>query len=575
MIHQDGINSLGQKNLKYPNPSVKDDLCEIDLSPSVPPQNSINFTFANGQSASYDIILLMDISPLLYTKLQLMNSNENTINIDLPDYISFQNLNDFICLVKNNCMMIDESNSRTQELINVLKTSEYFQNEIYSSKIINDLVLQVLSVDNVFEYFDFCYWKIKALMDKKGTVETFWMNFLFKCFDMIENNFFDSEYIQKKVMKYNEKIIEEIITRLIHKIMMKEIEVNDDKISLIIKLVMMVRKQNSFFVAVVNENLLKQSDLFSDKRENSNSLNQVKPTVKVEIGKYELYYYYKEIKVELVDKEIFDLIFVLYYDNKKDEFDISVKIDNKNKTIVFPIISFSCELNFISNNSPFIHKKKSQIFLQNCENFKNPLNHLEIIQNLSKKIQLSKPRDQNSKAFSFLSSLPHRARLTHNGFLHSTNENDITSAMKTESISLSISLKLNYIQTVLMSEIVRKFPNIYDDKYIFRIDISMLNSIITNKALKNTNEDEIIIALLNWIDNEINCLININDILQIIKWENVSYELLIEFILKYPTINEEIRNSILNIAEKNNDNEAKKRYFINSLISKLILYNQI
>lgn len=103
----------------------------------------------------------------------------------------------------------------------------------------------------------------------------------------------------------------------------------------------------------------------------------------------------------------------------------------------------------------------------------------------------------------------------------------------------------------------------------------MLNSIITNKALKNTNEDEIIIALLNWIDNEINCLININDILQIIKWENVSYELLIEFILKYPTINEEIRNSILNIAEKNNDNEAKKRYFINSLISKLILYNQI
>ena len=575
MLHQDGINSLGQKNLKYPNPSVKDDLCDIDLSPSVPPQNSINFTFANGQSASYDIILLMDISPLLYTKLQLMNSNENIINIDLPDYISFQNLNDFICLVKNNCMMIDESNSRTQELINVLKTSEYFQNEIYSSKIINDLVLQVLSVDNVFEYFDFCYWKIKALMDKKGTVETFWMNFLFKCFDMIENNFFDSEYIQKKVLKYNEKIIEEIITRLIHKIMMKEIEVNDDKISLIIKLVMMVRKQNSFFVAVVNENLLKQSDLFSDKRENSNSLNQVKPTVKVEIGKYELYYYYKEIKVELVDKEIFDLIFVLYYDNKKDEFDISVKIDNKNKTIVFPIISFSCELNFISNNSPFIHKKKSQIFLQNCENYKNPLNHLEIIQNLSKKIQLSKPRDQNSKAFSFLSSLPHRARLTHNGFLHSTNENDISSAMKTESISLSISLKLNYIQTVLMSEIVRKFPNIYDDKYIFRIDISMLNSIITNKALKNTNEDEIIIALINWIDNEINCLININDILQIIKWENVSYELLIEFIIKYPSINEEIKNSILNIAEKNNDNEAKKRYFVNSLISKFILYNQI
>ena len=95
---------------------------------------------------------------------------------------------------------------------------------------------------------------------------------------------------------------------------------------------------------------------------------------------------------------------------------------------------------------------------------------------MSKKIQLSKPRDQNSKAFSFLSSLPHRARLTHNGFLHSTNENDISSAMKTESISLSISLKLNYIQTVLMSEIVQKFPNIYDDKYIFRIDISMLNN---------------------------------------------------------------------------------------------------
>ena len=34
-------------------------------------------------------------------------------------------------------------------------------------------------------------------------------------------------------MKYNEKIIEEIITRLIHKIMMKEIEVNDENFTLL------------------------------------------------------------------------------------------------------------------------------------------------------------------------------------------------------------------------------------------------------------------------------------------------------------------------------------------------------
>lgn len=569
MIQQDAINSLSQNNFLLQNPNVKESQIGEDQNIQ---QSSIIFTFSNGQSATYDFSLLLDISPLLYAKLQLMRQQNTGMNIDLPDYITFQNLNDFICLVKNNCMMIDETNSRTTELINVLRTSEYFQNEIYSAKIINDLVLMVLSTDNVFEYFDFCYWKIKAIIDKKGMVETFWMNFLVKCFEVIERNFFENEIIQKKVMKYNEKIIEEIINRLMFKIITGDIEVTKEKINILVKMILIIRKQKSYFVSIVNENLIKQNDFFFDKKIEDPTSRQVliKPTLQVEIGKYELYYYYKEIKVDLVDKDIFNFVFVLYYDNKKDNFEISIKIDSNNSKSnshlnYLSIISLSSEIILSSKgNTSNIHKKQSQLFLHNCLFNKNPLFLMETVNNISSMIKIVKPTTKSS-SFSFSSSLPHKAKLYLNGTIQSTGE--IDSILRNDSLSLSISLKVNYIQTVLMSDIVSKFSSYYDDKSIEQIDKAMLTSIMSNKILNKTNEDEIVIALLNWLDNDSNCKQNINDILSLVNWENVSYELIIELAVKYPSISKEVKNMIIFFVGKNNNNEAIKRYFVNSMIT--------
>ena len=94
MIQQDAINSLSQNNFLLQNPNVKESLNGEEQNIQ---QSSIIFTFSNGQSATYDFSLLLDISPLLYAKLQLMRQQNTGMNIDLPDYITFQNLNDFIC----------------------------------------------------------------------------------------------------------------------------------------------------------------------------------------------------------------------------------------------------------------------------------------------------------------------------------------------------------------------------------------------------------------------------------------------------------------------------------------------
>ena len=215
-------------------------------------------------------------------------------------------------------------------------------------------------------------------------------------------------------------------------------------------------------------------------------------------------------------------------------------------------------------NSSNSHKKQSQLFLHNCLFNKNPLFLMETVNNISSMIKIVKPTTKSS-SFSFSSSLPHKAKLYLNGTIQSTGE--IDSILRNDSLSLSISLKVNYIQTVLMSDIVSKFSSYYDDKSIEQIDKSMLTSIMSNKILNKTNEDEIVIALLNWLDNDTNCKQNINDILCLVNWENVSYELIIELAVKYPSISKEVKNMIIDFAGKNNNNEAIKRYFVNSMIT--------
>lgn len=55
--------------------------------------------------------------------------------------------------------------------------------------------------------------------------------------------------------------------------------------------------------------------------------------------------------------------------------------------------------------------------------------------------------------------------------------------------------------------------------------------------------------------------------LAVMKWEKVSYELLIEIIIKYPMFNEDTKMRIVDVVSKNNGNAVMKKYFVNSFIN--------
>ena len=84
------------------------------------------------------------------------------------------------------------------------------------------------------------------------------------------------------------------------KIITGDIEVTKEKINILVKMILVIRKQKSYFVAIVNENLIKQNDFFFDKKIEDPTSRQVliKPTLQIEIGKYELYYFYKAVLEE-------------------------------------------------------------------------------------------------------------------------------------------------------------------------------------------------------------------------------------------------------------------------------------
>lgn len=60
---------------------------------------------------------------------------------------------------------------------------------------------------------------------------------------------------------------------------------------------------------------------------------------------------------------------------------------------------------------------------------------------------------------------------------------------------------------------------------------------------------------------------DINDVLEGMKWEKVSYELLIEVIIKYPLFSEDTKRRIVDVVSKNNGNAVMKKYFVNSFIN--------
>ena len=81
--------------------------------------------------------------------------------------------------------------------------------------------------------------------------------------------------------------------------------------------------------------------------------------------------------------------------------------------------------------------------------------------------------------------------------------------------------------------------------------------VLKNKYLDKTNENDIVIGINNWLNDEINLKEDITELIDGIQWENVDDEYIFEFIIKYSNMivgNELIENFLINGFQKKYNN---------------------
>ena len=165
-----------------------------------------------------------------------------------------------------------------------------------------------------------------------------------------------------------------------------------------------------------------------------------------------------------------------------------------------------------------------------------------------------------------------------NNFIRTLNSNS-----NIEYLTLKIFMKPCYFHSILCCFFMNNFSNLYNEPKISKISKQLFLLLLkNNNFLLNNSSDQILKALLNWLDDEINIREDIINIIEYIKWDNVSLELFLEFILKYGKniSNEELEYIFINSFEKRVENiinfssnqniSDNIRYFNRNLIKDII-----
>ena len=227
------------------------------------------------------------------------------------------------------------------------------------------------------------------------------------------------------------------------------------------------------------------------------------------------------------------IIFTIYYKKTEDSFNVALKLAKLEK-------------NNGSNN--------------NCNNnnistANNMLNNFDILTFLSSaSIDELEVKQINIKSISNNKSM--------HEILKINNFSKLLSLISKEYITLKIFLKPCYTHSMLCSYLFYNFDELYNNKNINKIPKNLLNIIIRKKQVNNNenNMDKIVMCLFNWLNDEINIKEDISEIIENIKWNDISLPLLFEFIIKYA---------------KNITQIKLEHIFLNSLIGRSKNYSNI
>ena len=570
--------------------------------------NNFIFEFDDHRQLSMPQKLILGISPSFYEKH--FNTSKKNLVI-MPKSITYEDLSNFFSIYKNYLIKMNSNDLSSHnniiipENINISKiiaVSEFFETSAFSLSLINENILNpnhinnnlnMISKDNSLDLLILSYNKLHELNEKRNNnnriekisniytilnndeeADDIWLDLFIKSLEVSgqnllsyfqenENSENDTENI-KKLKKYDRKIIDELYEKFAFNMInrnyiisqnkneVQEINTNPNVIDInllkkIIDFLMEKRNQKDFFGLLSNEFMKIISE------ENLNEINNLpNPTFLLKIDINELNSYYEEFPLNYISNPNFNdtkdkkIIFVVFYKKLEDTLNVALKL-SRNKNSYASETSFDIMTYLSLVYADEINTK--QVNVKSLSNNKTMYDILKI--NNFKKIFLSKNKDKD-----------------------------------TEYITLKIFLKPCYIHSMLCSYFYYNLDSLCTNKNITKISKNLLSIIISQKQLITYNNFEkkqeekkynnmfnnIIITLINWLEDEINIKEDITEIIESIKWENVSLSLIFEFIIKYShnISTEDIEfiftNSIYNKLKKINGNlEYITKYIINSL----------
>ena len=507
----------------------------------------IKFIFYDLTSAIYDLKLILPISPSIIKNIQKSNgiyTIRAPYGIIKEDIELFLNIHSDINF-KNPSKIIGNN---IKKLFSLLKLMDFFGNEKFNIQIISDIIIPELNSDIAVELLIFSYDKLCYFSEIKKEIDNAYFELFYQSLEILSKN--ENEIIKNidKLKVLDGKIIEELIQKTFRKLIFgkylieKEDEIENNEID-----------ENYF-----DDNEIGSFDFYQwqkkeqmklDKNKKINIKN-LKSLISLLIKKNNLDNIFslltREYMYLLSSESINELqnlpnpnfqteIPISNYENYYDEFPLDININNQLLTLVVYYKKGDKSINAcikLSKNKKHEKKDSEENNNKYCFEILTFLTSVELMIGHDKTkvitVQNNLTSLTNNKSMYSILKVPH--------FNLSNLLNNNSKEKSEDFFLLSLRISLCDIYSVLSSYLLHDFYNYINDKNISKLTKQLFILLLKNPKLNKKNENNIVMSILLWLNDEINIKEDISEIFYLIKWEYVEDELIFELLFKYSHI---------------------------------------
>jgi hypothetical protein len=436
-------------------------------------------------------------------------------------------------------------------LTKLLKICEFFENYDYSVLLIRDVIIHNIDRFNCASLLISSYEKlgITSSSENTQTANQAWFDLFYSSLDVMAKNilyFLEDGQQILKITSLNNKILEELIEKSFSHMILNNYLVPDESddyetkktsyafdqvmntpnylhiedFEKLINFLFKLRNVNNVYDLLTNEYLSLSSE------DSINELSDMpNPTFQVSIpNDFNNYNYYNEFPIELGMQK--NVVFVIYYKKSDDSLNVSLKLtQNSKEDLSFKIFTFLSIVNINDDKSKnqvnvrSVSSNKSNFPIFKMNNFKQYLKdaNKKIYNgnnwnngNASSSIFHDLYRSHNSQQFNNLKirSDMQRDQSQESGKKFFNNEDpsmvthsdyyETMSRGRSDSFTLKINLRICFMHTAISSYLLRSFYKSYNCLSINKISVGLLKILVKSKSLKKENEDQVVVALLNW-----------------------------------------------------------------------------